>query len=216
MKAPFPKTTFPNNPYQPAWFERDFFHSPDGVGEFPQHHCNQTFNISLPFVKKFRNAVDVGCRDGEYARYLQHYFSHTYCFDPRAMMNFCYNVDLSKVTHFSCALGDKPEIIRMAGGTHRRMEGRMRNAPCLTLDQFELADVDYIKIDVEGFERKVLRGGEHTIAACRPVIVIEQNEVTLPDENPLAAKAWLESQNYKHVATCPRGWDFVMVPREET
>jgi hypothetical protein len=116
MKIPFPKTTFPQNPYQQAWFERDFFHSPDGIDEFPQHHCKQTFNISVPFVKKFRNAVDVGCRDGEYARYLQHYFAHTYCFDPRAMMNFCYNVDLAKVTHFSCAIGDEPGVIQMAGG----------------------------------------------------------------------------------------------------
>ena len=208
--TPLLPTRFEHNPYQPEWYERDFFHSPDGVREFPEHHCKQTFVVSLPYVRRFRNAVDIGCRDGEYSRYLQHYFSHTYGFDPRAMQNFCFNVDLGKVTHYTCALGDAQGIIQMSGGTHRQMKGRMREVPCYTLDQFELDAVDYIKIDVEGFERKVLCGGEQTVLKHKPLIVIEQNDVRLPDETPFAAKTWLEERGYRHVATCPRGWDYIM------
>lgn len=37
------------------------------------------------------------------------------------------------------------------------------------------ADIDFIKIDVEGFEGHVLRGGEATLARHRPVVVLELN-----------------------------------------
>lgn len=100
----------------------------------------------------------------------------------------------------------------MFGGTHQAVEGKMKEVPVFRLDEFGLEDVDYIKVDVEGFEKKVLLGGQKTISASRPLIVIEQNDVRLPDEEPYAAKTYLESIGYKHVATCPRGWDLVMMP----
>lgn len=215
MVTPIQPTRFMQNPYCEEWYARDFFHSPDGVKEFPDHHCKQTFMVSKPYIKRFRTAVDIGCRDGEYTRYLQHHFAHTWGFDPRPMLNFCFNVDLRKVTHFACALGDEQTSIQMFGGTHRVVDGRMHTVPCFLLDQFHLQEVDYIKIDVEGFERKVLIGAEETIMRDRPLIVIEQNDVRLPEEAPFAARLWLEERDYVQVATCPRGWDCIMVPKED-
>ena len=214
MAFPIEPTKFKENPYQSEWFDLDFMHSQDGVKEFPTHHCKETFYISLPFVKRFGNAIDIGCRDGEYARYLQKYFSHVYCFDPRFRKFFPFNVDLSKVTHFTCALGDEDCKIEMSGGTHKYVEGRMATMPCFRLDEFEFDDVTYIKIDVEGFEKKVLIGAEKLIETFKPLIVIEQNDVRLPDEDPFAAKAWLEQRGYRSVATCKRGWDHVMAPND--
>ena len=77
MKYPIQPTKFKEYPYQEEWYARDFFHSPDGIKEFPQHHCKMSWVLSKPYVKSWRNAVDIGCRDGEYARYLQHLFEHT-------------------------------------------------------------------------------------------------------------------------------------------
>jgi hypothetical protein len=42
------------------------------------------------------------------------------------------------------------------------------------LDSLNIDNVDYIKIDCEGYEYRVLRGAEGTIKRCRPVVVIEQ------------------------------------------
>lgn len=205
-------TVFSENPYDPAWFERDFLHSPDGVMEHPEHHCKQTFEVSLPYIGRFWHAVDIGCRDGEFSRYLQHHFAHVTCFDPRHRAFFPYNVDLRKVDHYLAALGDQEGVIDMFGGTHNPEAGKKLSVPCYTLDSFRLTGVDYIKIDVEGFELKVLKGAERTIERWRPVIVIEQNDATLAGEKPQAAKAWLEARGYQHAATCPRGWDHIMAP----
>jgi FkbM family methyltransferase len=211
MKTIIAPTKFDENPYQPEWFDRDYLVTPDGTQEYPKHHCKRTFQVSFPFIRSMRTAVDIGCRVGEYSRYLQHHFARTYAFDPNLWKGFASNVDLSKVTHFNCALGDEPGTIEMHGGTHRLVEGKMKTVPVHLLDEFELEDVDYMKIDVEGFERKVLMGGVKTIEKYRPLIVIEQNDVRLLDEEPLAAKKWLEERGYQHVATCPRGWDYIMV-----
>ena len=42
-----------------------------------------------------------------------------------------------------------------------------------TLDSYEFTQVDFIKIDVESFELKVLQGAENTIRKHKPVMYIE-------------------------------------------
>lgn len=43
------------------------------------------------------------------------------------------------------------------------------------ISRLELRDIDFIKIDVEGFEPHVLHGAVKTLSACRPVVVLELN-----------------------------------------
>lgn len=44
----------------------------------------------------------------------------------------------------------------------------MKPIDCLGLEQ-----LDFIKLDVEGYETKAINGGMNTITKCRPVIVLE-------------------------------------------
>lgn len=48
--------------------------------------------------------------------------------------------------------------------------------PVRAMDAFELQDVAFIKIDVEGMQDAVLNGARDTIARCQPVMVIEAFE----------------------------------------
>lgn len=52
-----------------------------------------------------------------------------------------------------------------------------------TLDRFvsdkNISTIDFIKIDVEGFEAQVIRGGQKALAKYRPIVVLELNHWTL-------------------------------------
>jgi FkbM family methyltransferase len=206
-----PPTPWKDNPYEHEWAKRDYLHVPGSVGEHPGHYCKLTYQLSKPFIRNFRNAVDIGCRVGEFTRYLHLDFEHVFAFDARLWRDFRFNVDLRKVTHFTCALGDEVGEIEMFGGGHRQHgDIRPQKVPVFALDMFDLQRVDYIKIDVEGFEKKVLLGAARTIERDNPLIVIEQNNIVLDGDHQYSAKEYLESIGYRQVAVDKRGWDFVM------
>ena len=177
MTYPLEPTTFKDNPYEWEWYDRDFFCSPDGTKEFPNHHCKVTYVETVPFITNKRNAVDIGCRDGEYTRYLHKDFEHVFCFDYRRRKLFHKNVDLTKVTHFKCALGEEHKIIKVSGGgsitTGKIPQEKWYDEQLYTLDEFNLLNVDYIKIDVDGFESRVLQGAKNTILKYNPILVLE-------------------------------------------
>ena len=180
MNYPVTPTDFKTNIFKWEWYEKDYFHSAKGVNEFPTNHCKQTWTKSFPYIKTKRNAIDIGCRDGEYTRYLHAFFNHVYCFDYRRRKLFYKNVDVSKVTHFKCALGEsiKQELVSGGGSmtAQRIPKEKWYLEQIYTLDQFNIQDVDYIKIDVDGYETKVLQGAIKTISACSPLLVIEQED----------------------------------------
>ncbi|MEM1140067.1 MAG: FkbM family methyltransferase [Pseudomonadota bacterium] len=79
-----------------------------------------------------------------------------------------------------------------------------------TLDGFNLPGIDFLKIDVEGFELNVLEGAERSIARSKPLIAIETFGDQLPRvEAFLGAFGYtcthrLESQNYVFAADADR------------
>ena len=54
--------------------------------------------------------------------------------------------------------------------THRDSEKTIMVKP---LDSWNLTDISFIKIDVEGHELEVLAGGIQTISSCRPTVLVE-------------------------------------------
>jgi hypothetical protein len=68
-------------------------------------------------------------------------------------------------------------VLHLAGslkGTHAQFpRTRAYDVAVRTLDSFALADVRFIKVDVEGSEREVLDGARTTIARDRPALLLE-------------------------------------------
>ena len=178
MIYPFEPTQFSKNTFNWELYDTDFFFSPDGIQEFPNHHCKKTWVASLPFITEKRNAIDVGCRDGEYTRYLHKDFNHVFCFDYRRRKLFHKNVDLSKITHFKCALGEEHKIIKVSGGgsitSGKIPQEKWYDEQLFTIDEFNFSDIDYIKIDVDGYELNVLQGAVNTIKKYNPLLIVEQ------------------------------------------
>ena len=42
------------------------------------------------------------------------------------------------------------------------------------LDEYEFKNIDFVKIDVEGFENQVVLGAEDTLKRNKPIIIVEQ------------------------------------------
>ena len=63
-----------------------------------------------------------------------------------------------------------------------------------TLDSFNFQNVDFIKIDVQGFELEVLKGGYKTLKENNPIICIEEN---IPDLKDSEVYNFLIGLNYK-------------------
>lgn len=133
----------------------------------------------LPETRR-RVAVDVGAHVGLWSMWLAREFETVQAFEPspRHTDLFQANVPDANVRLHRLALGaaagrcDVNYVEGSSGGTHIRPgPGDFEIA---TLDSFALEKIDFIKIDVEGFEREVVMGARETILSCRPMICVEQ------------------------------------------
>lgn len=75
-------------------------------------------------------------------------------------------------------------LAKQSGGS---IDFEIHKVPIKTLDSFDLPKIDFLKIDVEGFEYHVVQGGAKTIQRDRPVIIVEQKPGT-PDRYGLPPK----------------------------
>lgn len=141
-------------------------------------HDNFLMPLLRPYLKN--HAVDIGSHIGTHAIYYATHCEHVTCFEPHPLSFECLSHNLRKfrsVKLHNVALGDSDGTVGMVecdgnlGASQTTDDGAIL---CTTLDSFHL-DCDFIKIDAEGDEVKILVGAEGTIHRCRPVMVIEQN-----------------------------------------
>ena len=142
----------------------------------------------LGYVKQWRNAIDVGANVGEWTRPLAERFGHVVCFEPNPNFRNCFkkNITESNVTLHPYGLSTHAHTAEQ-GTNHTHLnylvgdtKPREGDIECRSLDSFNLTDVDYIKIDVDGFEIPVLQGAEQTLRSNDPVINIEMKEKKRP------------------------------------
>ena len=87
--------------------------------------------------------------------------------------------------------------INRAGSYHHQ------EVPVTTIDLFVadegLQRLDFIKMDVEGLEMRILKGGAQTIARHRPVMLVELVDQQLSQAGDSLEAAWelLESWRYR-------------------
>ena len=74
--------------------------------------------------------------------------------------------------------------------------------PVSTIDIFvkqeQLDTIDFIKIDVEGFEMQVLKGGHHTLVNLKPWLFIELDDNNLNKQGSSSSElcSYLQSLGY--------------------
>jgi FkbM family methyltransferase len=153
---------------------------------------------AIKHCTRFRTAVDIGAHVGLWARGLTEKFETVICFEPCPEFAdiLSYNAPKVQVIH-RCALGQKEGLVKMdiapenTGATHVD-RGATGNTPMLPLDHFQLKDVDFVKIDVEGYELDVIKGGFDTFKTNDPVVIVEQKDrYVIPEEGKHAAVRFL-------------------------
>lgn len=140
---------------------------------------------AMKHVKQFRVAVDVGAHVGLWSMHLVQRFKTLHAFEPVQAFRECFNRNVPETPRlpllYPMALGAERGKVAMkipqlnggldTGGTHVGGEGEIDMVP---LDEFDLNEVDFIKIDCEGYEHHVLAGARETLARCRPTVIVEQ------------------------------------------
>jgi FkbM family methyltransferase len=171
------------------------------IGRWVQEHKRLDFDQNalpqmLPYIKPGGIVLDIGANIGCYAYAFGQIAHEVYCFEPNLEAFECLKINLSLSWHpseklnlkyvlFNLAVSDKKgkcNIICESENIGMSHIAEGTEIPVVTIDNEDGSPklaVDFIKIDVEGYEMHVLRGGEQTINKFKPVMVIEINDHTL-------------------------------------
>ena len=127
-------------------------------------------------------ALDIGANVGLWSRDLCEKFERVIAFEPVSQFRECLiaNVTSPRLEIRACALGSTAALINMIITAHNTGHTHVDTAslgqgdtPMYTLDQLDIQDIDYIKIDCEGYETEILKGAQQTIQHYRPILVVE-------------------------------------------
>lgn len=156
-----------------------------GTGKFEE---TETQTI-LSFVKEDTVMLDIGANMGFYSIRVGQKASagKIIAFEPdpgnfaTLQKNLALN-NLTNVTTYNAALSDKKDTMRLYKHPFNVGDYRLYNdgdfseyvdVPTLQLDDIVNERVDLIKIDVQGFEYFVLKGGTSLLTNYRPIVISE-------------------------------------------
>jgi FkbM family methyltransferase len=172
------------------------------------------------FFGRHRRALDVGAHVGFWSWWLSRHFARVDAFEPQPVLQECLraNVDAANVTLHGVALGEhegatSAEFDPANTGMSHLVEGTAGSIPVRRLDEFGFDDVDFVKLDAEGYELFVLKGGVETLRRNHPVVLVEQAEWNARyGVEYLAAVTFLESLGARLLARLSNydfllGWD---------
>ena len=159
---------------------------------------------SIELCSKRGTALDIGANVGLWGRDLVDNFAKVVAFEPVAVFRECLEKNVSGANFFisPLALGDHDTqatmIITEGNSGHSHLDPATLgtgDVQVVKLDNLNMENVDYIKIDCEGYEYRVLQGAEQTVKRWRPIMVIEQkpHDAYSKDYGQFAAIALLES-----------------------
>ena len=160
----------------------------------------------LAYFPKGGTLINIGANIGCYAYAFQEIASKIMCFEPNGEAFECLKYNLSKypnVELYNIGISDKIaryDVNNESDNVGMAYLERSKNGKTFTtsLDSYELTECDFMLVDCEGFELKVLIGAKRTITKFKPIIVLEINDTTLArqDVNRQQIFDWLTENNY--------------------
>ena len=151
----------------------------NGKKLYQPKHLSKCFH----HITKKNTAIDIGAHCGFWSFYLSLNFKKIYAFEPIDIFRDCFkkNIISQNVELLPYAIGESNKLISLnidlqnTGATHISNNFNQNNrVEMKRLDEFKFENLDFIKIDVEGYENNVVIGTENTLKKHKPLIIIEQ------------------------------------------
>lgn len=166
-----------------------------GAGAYQYHKLKAALEIA---PDRRGIALDVGGHVGLWSRILCDHFKEVHAFEPVPELINCFKINAPKAILHETALGDFYGTVNIefdpdnTGQTYINGMGNL-TVPIMPLDgQYANPryNIDFIKIDVEGYEGMVIKGARGIIERYKPVIVVEckhdmANRYTLPSKGAI-------------------------------
>lgn len=152
-------------------------------GLYGHRHTVEDVDRMLEFVPKRGVCVQAGGAAGMWPAKLSQSFNTVYTFEPNAVLFYCLcrNAPQLNVVKFNAALGDKPGLIQVENPEKEWNYGSYYVStggaiPTMRIDDLALKELDFLLLDIEGYELRALVGAERTLARCKPIIVVEAHD----------------------------------------
>ena len=172
-------------------------------------HDQNMLPLLKEFIKNGDVVLDIGAFIGDHTIYYSKLVGDNgsvIAFEPNRDSFFCLEHNLKaykNVELINSAIGKEYGFVRTVDvlgniGMNFLIPDNLGGIVIYSLNQMEIDRIDFIKIDVEGFELDVLIGGKETINKFKPIMVIEINDATLSRQGISRNDifAWLQENNY--------------------
>lgn len=198
------------------------------------------------YLNKTSIVIDAGAYNGFQSVYLSKLCKKVYSFEPQSyifyqlcgnlFINECYNVEAFNLALFSeeCLMDfadDKYQVVDVKYTEERKYNySEMSNAAgiCLdrkengkiaaiTIDSLNLKELDFIKIDTQGCDLEIIKGGIKTINKYRPILTLEVDSQfrISKDRREDYSKFLSEKLDYNMKLMPGSDCDYICIPREE-
>lgn len=166
------------------WIEAD-----SGAWDGPKLDWENHHKFKYTKYLKGRNTVFcAGGNMGMYPKLLSKIFTNVYTFEPdpynfHCLVNNCQDESIFKI---NAVLGSSHKMVAIErpglfdnAGMHRVVHMPQATVPCLMIDDFEPEHLDFLQLDIEGYESEALLGGLRLIEKFKPVISCENGNPTI-------------------------------------
>lgn len=152
--------------------------------------CYGPISEAIEYVEKFDNAIDVGAWIGDSTDIISKNFKKVHAFEANKIVYECLEENLKtkkNIVFYNYALSNSDneklfynKLSTFGGYIHTNEFDPVTFVPtekqivkCQTLDYYNFADIDFIKIDVDSHEGFLLEGALNFFKNNNPVVLIE-------------------------------------------
>ena len=176
----------------------------------PAQYQDDTRAEAYKHVTDFNLAIDVGANVGLWSKHLIEKFNSVIAFEPLEQVYSCLEINVKDlpVEINRYALGNVNDKIEMmydaenTGGSYVSEIGT-GTIDIKRMDDLDLPKFGLLKIDCEGHELEVIKGGEQIILKYKPIVVVEQHP-----ESEYCAATYLKSLGAKQLSNVRKDYIF--------